>query len=321
MMFKQALLAALCTAFSLFLAYGVAPGTAQAGVQAADGAFVSPTPADTYAPVNSFAYATGGQPRVVMWYQSWTDPYIANFQTPWMNSVIAHGSQPMITWEPWVSGSRPLAQIANGRYDAYIRRFARASAAWGKPYYLRFAHEMNGNWYPWSPGVRGNTASDYVRAWRRVHAIFAQEGASNVKWVWSPNEKYPGSTPFANVYPGSAYVDLVGIDGYNWGSTRSSGWRTFTAIFGRSYDELTRSVAPGKPIIIAETGSAEAGGDKAAWIRSAYASEIPSRFPLLRGVLWFNENRETDWRVNSSGAALMAYRQVIAAARYQGSLP
>jgi hypothetical protein len=26
--------------------------------------------------------------------------------------------------------------------------------------------EFNGSWYPWSIGVNGNTAADYVAAWR-----------------------------------------------------------------------------------------------------------------------------------------------------------
>ena len=48
--------------------------------------------------------------------------------------------------------------------------------------YLRFAHEMNGYWYPWSHGPRG-----YVFAWRRIVRIFDVAGARNVRFVWSVN--------------------------------------------------------------------------------------------------------------------------------------
>ena len=290
---------------------------------AAHGVFEQGTPAGTYSLVDNFASLAGAYPPVQMWYQSWTDPWIANFQARWMDMVDAHGQQAMITWEPFVSGYQPLRAIANGEYDTYIRKFAEDSKAWGRPYYLRFAHEMNGNWYPWSPGVNGNTSADYVAAWRHVHDIFVAEGATNVKWVWSPNEEAscPGCTPIEELYPGDSYVDLTAIDGYNWGTTDASGWRPFTSIFASTYDKITTVVAPSKPILIGETSSVEQGGDKAAWITSSYGTEIPNRFPRLVAVIWFHENeqpdRPQDWRVNSSPAALDAYQQAIANGYYQ----
>src|SRR5206468_3672998 len=101
--------------------------------------------------------------------------------------------------------------IASGAWDAYITRWAQAARTWGKPMRLRFAHEMNGNWYPWAEGVNGNVAGDYVKAWKHVRAIFWSVGATNVTWVWSPNIVYPGSTPLAGLYPGDTYVGEVGV--------------------------------------------------------------------------------------------------------------
>src|SRR5262249_11875758 len=78
------------------------------------------------------------------------------------------GDSPMVTWEPWdASGgvNQPdysLRAIADGRYDALIRAWARDIKAYGSPVWLRFAHEMNGYWYPWSEGVNGNAPGSYV---------------------------------------------------------------------------------------------------------------------------------------------------------------
>ncbi len=77
----------------------------------------------------------------------------------------------------------PLLGINTGKHDPHIRQWARDAAAWGKPFYLRFAHEMNGDWHSWSPGVNGNTAPHYASAWRRARDIFGQEEAMNVRWV------------------------------------------------------------------------------------------------------------------------------------------
>ena len=51
-------------------------------------------------------------------------------------------------------------------------------------------------------------------------------------------------------------VDRVGLDGYNWGTTRrGSVWQSPAQVFGPTVAELRR-VAPGKPLLLAETASA-----------------------------------------------------------------
>ena len=85
-----------------------------------------------------------------------------------------------------------------GTHDAYIREFAEDARDWGHPFFLRFNWEMNGNWFPWSEGVNGNQPGEYVAAWRHVHDIFTEVGATNATWVWCPN-----------VDPGGKFSDLA----------------------------------------------------------------------------------------------------------------
>ena len=80
-----------------------------------------------------------------------------------------------------------LADVIAGHHDAYIREFAEGARDWGHPFFLRFNWEMNGNWFAWSEGVNGNQPGEYVAAWRHVHDIFTQVGATNATWVWCPN--------------------------------------------------------------------------------------------------------------------------------------
>jgi hypothetical protein len=68
--------------------------------------------------------------------------------------------------------------------------------------------------------------------------------------------------------------------------------------------------------MIAEVGCAEQGGDKASWIRRAYVKEIPEKFPGIKAVVWFDADKENDWRVNSSRGSLDAYRKIAAAPLY-----
>ncbi len=257
----------------------------------------------------------GGKVQIVHWYQGWGAANKA-LDLNVLQAVDSHGSIPLITWEPWdyTKGiNQPqykLSRIAAGAFDSYIRSWAVGLKSFGKPVFLRFAHEMNAPTYPWSVGANGNSAGDYIRAWRHVHDIFAQAGASNVLWVWSPNVEYAGTTPFADVYPGSAYVDWMALDGYNGGRDLPwGGWQSFAQIFGNSYRKLT--ALSSKPVMIAETASVEGGGSKAQWITDALTVQVPTNFPRIKAVVWFNERREADWRVNSSSTALAAIKSIV----------
>jgi len=235
-----------------------------------------------------------------------------------LNAVDARGATSLITWEPWLWGGNganqpayALDRITAGDFDTYIQQWGTALASWGKPVMLRFAHEMNGNWYPWAESANGNQAGDYVAAWRHVHDVVAATGATNVQWVWAPNVPYWGSTPLSGLYPGAAYVNIGGLDGYNWGTAASwSSWTSPSALFGDGLTAL-RSLAPGKPIMISETASAEAGGSKANW-NSALVSYLAAQ-PDVTAFVWFHHNKEVDWRINSSTSSATALAAALAA--------
>jgi Glycosyl hydrolase family 26 len=236
-----------------------------------------------------------------------------------MDAARARGAVPLVTWEPWAWGggldqpAYALDRIAAGDFDARITQWGQSLAAWGHPLQLRFAHEMNGDWYPWAEGVNGNDAGDYVRAWRHVHDVMAATGASNVSWVWSPNVPYWGSTDLSGLFPGAGYVDVVALDGYNWGTSASwSGWVSPQDLFASGIAQL-RSVAPGVPILIAETASSEAGGSKAAW-NTSLVSYLAAQ-PDVMGFVWFHMQKEADWRINSSDASASAFKSALAARR------
>ena len=262
--------------------------------------------------------AGGKAPVVVMDYRDWA--HTPDFPSDFANIAASRGATPMLTWEPWdysAGVNQPayrLSAITAGAYDALIKRWASQIKLWGKPLMLRFAHEMNGNWYPWSEGVNGNTAGQYVTAYRHVVGVVRAAGATNVTWVWSPNTAYAGSVPISRLYPGDAYVDWTALDGYNFGTVRGSGWQSFEQVFGASISQV-RALSS-KPFMLGEVGSAEQGGDKAAWITDFF-SRMAAR-PEIRAFVWFNHDKEADWRIQSSAASRISYANAVAAARYVG---
>lgn len=272
------------------------------------------------AEVGGFEYMTDRNVEVYSYYHAIGDRFYAEGLRPLAES----GHLIMVSWEPWNRNhgdpvNQPAYRLDNitaGYYDDEIRRWARDLRDFGYPVLLRPMSEMNGDWTSWSGTVNGNEPSDFGPAWRRIHDIFEQEGATNVTWVWAPNRDgsvADAELTYARYYPGDWYVDYVGLSGYNWGTMYNypwwtSTWQSFEQVFGASYDVMTART--GKPVIITETAAPEIGGSKAQWITDAF-NTLPTRFPNIRIITWFNINKETDWRVQSSYSSLMAFRQAM----------
>ncbi len=244
-----------------------------------------------------------------------------------MENVRQHGAIPFFSW---ASQSTPssldepefqLADVIEGKYDNYIREWATAAAAWGHPFFLRFNWEMNGNWFPWSEGVNGNNPGEYVAAWRHVHDIFTEVGATNATWTWCPNVD-PGHSlhELASLYPGDEYVDWTCLDGYNWGSdpAHPAKWHTFDELFSTTYHEITETIAPTKPMVIGEVGSTEEGGSKAQWIEEMLR-DVPTEYPQIHGLQWFDKEEEGDWPIESSSSSAAAFAAGIQSPSYLGN--
>lgn len=257
-----------------------------------------------------YARLMGRRPAIVHYYKQWD---VRPFVPSELNAIWNRGAKPMVTWEPMSYHGRhySLRRIARGRYDGYVRRAARVAARWGKPMFVRFAHEMNGDWYPWGAGVDGNTPRRFKRAWRRVVRIFRSEGATNVSWLWTPNINQFGGLPFKRFYPGDGWVDWVGLDGFNWGY----GGRSYSLkqLFGRSSRVLAR--ISNRPMMIAETGTYNRG--KAHWISQALRRQLPG-LRRIKALVWFNQPANgVDLRFNSSHSAVRAFRAGARASWYE----
>jgi hypothetical protein len=255
--------------------------------------------------VDTFESEAGKHAAIVMWYADWQHnslPLVSQ-----LNAIEKRGSVPEITWEPWDASkglykSQPryrLSNIIDGKFDSYIWAWARALAAWKHPVLLRFAQEMDGNWFPWSDYANGNQPGQFVVAWRHVHEIFELAGATHVKWVWSP------AFASAETFPGASYVNVLATTCQNGGKQLfARGWHSFANDCGNDVERL-HSLAPQLPIQLAETSSAEAGGSKAQWITEMW--DYLATHPEVTSMVWFNVVKETDWRIDSSASAQRAF--------------
>ncbi|MGK2962149.1 MAG: glycoside hydrolase family 26 protein [Gemmatimonadaceae bacterium] len=265
---------------------------------------------------------------LIQLYAAWGDEPEHQFPLVMANAVWSIGSVPMITWEPWLTefdgrrrtylplrearDNHGLAAIARGDYDFYVDEWAESAARFGRPLYLRFAHEMNDPYrYPWGP--QNNTKEEFVAAWRRVVTRFRAAGATNVIWVWSPHVAYEYWDLY---YPGAGTVDWVATGVLNFGPIAQwSRWWTFDEIFGTKYQTLA---AFGKPVMIAEFGSLAVGGDRAVWYTDAL-SDLPASYPAVKSLLFFETGsdqtvtyQKVDWRIAADTTVAAAVAQAVA---------
>jgi beta-mannanase len=267
------------------------------------GAFVcegAPSKEDTA----RFKAKAGKAPKIIMWFHA----FVLGFDFPAQscNAVYDANAYTFIRLEPWSwrgkdDNSFSLEDIIRGRFDEGLERFAQGAKVWGRPLFLAFGHEMNGNWYPWS-----EDPAKYKAAYKHVFDIFKKAGAENITWVWNPNvEPLDGVMDY---YPGGRYVDWIGIDGFNWGNTQDfSSWLSFDQIFGRACSLFQSS--SNKPLMISEFASAEQGGNKAAWIKATYTSI--QGMERLKAAVWFDTKNEADWRIDSSKDSQSAFSAAI----------
>jgi endoglucanase len=292
------------------------------------GAWLGSWPSDDNPAIHGFEKEIGVPLDLVDVYLDWQTPF-ANV-THTLRNIASHGSVPIVTWEAQtlttadiIAGTRrlPLRDGRSVSLDAYLDEFAQGTCdvarQTGQPVLLRVLHEMNGFWFSWgiswsdAHGNRPNTPEAYRAAWIKIHDAFTGRCGDAVRFVWAVNHFSLGTgASFMGAYPGDAYVDFVGIDGYNWGTNTKWGWQGFDTLFRPGYCAVT--AATSKPMLIDEIASTEKGGDKAGWIRDMYARM--ENYTRIRGFVWFNYAKyeveihgTMDWQVDSSPKALAAF--------------
>ncbi|SNR40399.1 glycosyl hydrolase [Blastococcus mobilis] len=227
--------------------------------------------------------------------------------------------------------------------DAVLADLTQQLTDWneaGTPVLVRFAHEMNGSWYPW-----GQQPSQYIATFRAVADAVRAAPASRI--LWSPNEGggypfdgpyaarpgtldysmldtnedgeiTPADDPYAPYYPGDAHVNWVGLslyhfgEAYPWGENavpepdkfvgKLTGTFHSAAVDETSVPDFYAEYADssGKPLAISETSALyNTGRDdgasnleiKSTWWDQVFAPDLPKRFPQLRLINWFEQDK------------------------------
>lgn len=255
-----------------------------------------------------FSDSLGRPVDLLSWFASFDGPLLAGVSA----TQFSKSQVPVVTWEPQLSGAHSkddvLELLCRGKLDGYLERSAKSVRSLKRPVVVRFAHEMNGYWYPWgipkvgdprSRAFKSHTPATFKCAFRRVVDQMTRHGARNVSWMWAPNliDATPSVT-LASLFPGDRYVDIVGVSAYLF-SAKSNFFDRYEST-GSQIDAL----APNKPLLIAETG---VGNVEARAHVVAGLLEDAGRIARLAGVLWLNLKDGTqDFRLSPDDGSLQA---------------
>ena len=289
----------------------------------------------TPATISSFEKLSGRHQAIVAFSSFWGQDGFPDTQVA---AVRSSGAVPLIFWSPWGPPYRQndpqpeysLDRIIQGRFDSYIRKWARKARETRMPLLVAFGLEMNGDWFPWGGPNHGagelrgfgdpkkpDGPERFIAAYRHVVALVRAEGARNVEWVYhAQNYSWPVApwNTISSYYPGDDVVDWLGLSVYGKQSNKE-GWLDFETVMKMPFEEIAR-LNPDKPIMLAEWGVGEfpQDGSKAAFFEEAFAA-MQKDYPRLKAAVYWHErwqNADENWsnlRINSSPKSLAAFRR------------
>jgi hypothetical protein len=221
-----------------------------------------------------------------------------------------------------------LQHILAGRFDPALRAWADATRDANIPILMDFGTEVNDGWGTWNAAWNGADRTDgygdpaypdgaerFRDTYRHLVTLFREEGATNVTWFFhvDSQRQYDWWNELPLYYPGDAYVDWLGISVY--GSLFPSGpILPFAEKLEASWVYTDLTALSRRPAAISEMGVVDdAAHGKAAWIRHAFAALRSGRYPRIRAATWWNMGSPpSDTRIDSSAAALSAFRAAVA---------
>jgi hypothetical protein len=301
--------------------------------------------------ITDFETLTGTQLAGVYFSDHWGrgGKVTIDFPAQKVETIWSFGAIPMVRMMPWMlwhvkDNPITLRKLLAGTFDRKLKDWFRDARDTRIPLLLDFGVEMNGRWFPWNGLWNGGGRRDaygsrrypdgperFRDAYRKLVRMSRDLGANNLTWNfhvdanswpdvwWNRSEWY---------YPGDAFVDWITLSSYGEQvpTGRPRDWNAFRDNLGDPDDPQSdyaqiRDIAPQKPFGVIEFGVTEDpdAGDKAAWIADAYADMTPpgARYGAELISYWSEKWRNgdgsvSDLRVDSSPAALQAYRDAIA---------
>ena len=258
----------------------------------------------------------GKHQTVVVSFTDWCNYSMIDLFNSKLDNLWNNQSIPLITWQLFLCNykSQPgvIKLVNNHIFDLYLDQFSDHLKNWlagndsiygtddDRRIYIRLAHEMNGNWYPWS---QNSTPNEYISAWHYIHNIFTNKGmdSTRLQWIWSVNYADFGNYTAEDYWIGDNYTDWIGIDGYNFGASRGGTWEWPNEIYPNMIERI-RKLSTIKPLSINEYGSTSiihSGNVSNVTLKTEWLNQFCNFISdsEIKMASYFNIELETDWSI------------------------
>ena len=297
----------LCSSVALVLATGSTPASAQTGGGPLIGAYAQPINGQSNIDaILELEETLGTTLPIVRSFGQWDD--LIGADKPLHTFVRDGGRELVISVKPTRSNGTDIAwsAIANAQPGSTLYREIQAMAnslsRYGAPVIFSFHHEPESN-----SNTRFGTSTDYVAAFRNIHAIFEAEGVRNVshaviltEWSFEVGDFSPNDRRRAELwYPGDDVVDIIGSDEYNWNNCRGNTTDPWISL-QNDLAPLLRFADqhPDKELMLGEFGSDEGtAGQKAQWLNQArnWFEQSPDGDRFIALLYFHDDGREEGW--------------------------
>ena len=131
-----------------------------------------------------------------------------------------HPRNPLTGGDAWDTSSDQVVKSIlrdgekQGQFMLWLQRAADFIESLGVPVIFRPWHENLGSWFWW--GGELCTPQEYQELYRMTWLYFTKDrGLTNILWCYSPNGNC-GPEAYMSRYPGDEFVDILGIDTYEY---------------------------------------------------------------------------------------------------------
>ncbi len=178
---------------------------------------------------STFSSELGTPPSYIVSYIDFTQP-VANWvgNSSWEASSHAYSAdakklKPVIGLPMFsTAGGSPspdaqYQSFINGQYDSVLNGIVQIWAQYGfHKLVFRPAWEMNiqGNTYV---GGDAQSRADWLTAFQHIYTVLHRAGSTygaSIQVVWNPNATNYDTNDTRDLYPGDAFVDVIGVDAY-----------------------------------------------------------------------------------------------------------
>ncbi len=225
---------------------------------------------------------------------------LTSFWSP-SNPYTMIWSLPMLPNPASGGGPYTLSAGAAGEYTSYYTTLATnlSTAGWNaNNCIIRLGWEFNGSWAPWfaTTGQEANFTAYWQNIVNAMRAIIP-----DLKFIWDPNVGNNwGSSALENYYPGSSYVNYIGMDVYDTVSAGgSAAWPVYLNEDGYGLNWLAKfAAAMGKPACIPEFGlgpdTGNPGGGDDPYFIAQIAGWMSANSPRGFAAVW-DPAPDTTW--------------------------